>query len=332
MKELLAVLATGRRLNETEAEQAFAAVMDGEATPAQIAALLMALRVRGETREELAGLVRAMRARVLPVAAPPGTLDLCGTGGDLVGTLNVSTAAAFVVAACGVSVAKHGNRAVSSKSGGSDVLAALGVPEIPVAQLAAVLAATGLVFLFAPNHHPALRHAAAARGELGFRTLFNLAGPLVNPAGVRRQLVGVSDPAWAAPMAELLGRLGAEYVWVVHGQGLDELTLAGGTLVAEWRASVAREFVITPEQAGLGRAPIGAIAGGMPSENAAALLALLEGETGPYRETVLLNAAAALLIAERVADLAEGVRQAATAIDSGAAREKLLALRRYGDN
>jgi anthranilate phosphoribosyltransferase len=226
-----------------------------------------------------------------------------------------------------VVVAKHGNRALTSRAGGSDVLAALGVNmDVPVGQLAAQLRERGIAFLFAPRHHPALRHAAPARSEIGFRTIFNLLGPLCNPAGVTRQLTGVYDPAWAAPMAETLGALGAEHVWLVHGQGLDELTLAGESLVCEWRAGVLRRFSVSPEEAGLGRAPVESIRGGDAAENAMALRALLEGVPGVYRDTVLLNASAALIVADRAADLREGVAIAAQSLDRGAARDVLDSL------
>lgn len=328
MRSHLATLATGAALSAAAAEAAFATVMEGEATPAQIAALLTALRIRGETPAELEGLVRAMRARMIRVEAPPGAIDVCGTGGDGRNTLNVSTATAIVAAGAGVPVAKHGNRAFSSRTGGADVLAALGLgADAPPDRLASILRETGLVFLFAPNHHPALRPAAVIRTELGFRTILNLAGPLTNPAGVRRQLAGVHDPAWLAPFATLLGRLGAERAWVVHGAGLDELTLAGETQVAALEHGRVREFRVTPEDAGLDRAPVEAIAGGAPAENAAALRALLRGQRGAYRDTVLLNTAAALIVAGRAFDLREGAALAAASIDSQAAERAFGALR-----
>jgi anthranilate phosphoribosyltransferase len=304
-------------------------IMDGTATPAQVGSLLTALHVRGETQAELLGAVRALRARMVPVAAPAGTMDVCGTGGDGLGTLNVSTAVAFVVAACGVPVAKHGNRAISSRAGGADVLAALGV-DIPAARAAETLARVGLTFLFAPNHHTALRHVAATRAELGFRTLFNLVGPAANPAGVRRQVVGVFAPEWLVPMAETLGALGAAHVWVVHGDGLDELTLAGETQVAAWRDGSVRRFVVTPEQAELGPAPVSAILGGAAAANAEALLALLRGARGAYHDTVVLNAAACLVVADRAADLAAGAALARGALADGAALAKLEALQQTG--
>ncbi len=329
MKQILRQLAAGATLTEAGAEAAFSEIMEGQATPAQIASLLTAMHLRGETVAELAGAVRAMRARMVTVSAPAGTVDVCGTGGDGLGTLNVSTAVAFVVAGCGVPVAKHGNRALSSKAGAADVLEALGLrTDGDVATLETQLAQVGLAFLFAPAHHPALRHAASVRAELGFRTMFNLLGPLCSPAGVRRQVVGVYDPAWTAPMAEVLGALGSQRAWVVHGSGLDELTLAGETVVAEWDGGVLRQFVVTPEQAGLARAPVSAIEGGDAAGNAAALLALLRSQAGAYRDTVLLNAAACLIVAGRCDDLRDGVAQARGAIDSGAALEVFETLRR----
>ncbi len=318
-------LAAGETLTATESEAVFAHIMDGHATPAQIAALLTAMRLRGETPDELLGAVRAARARMACIAAPPGAIDVCGTGGDGLGTLNVSTAAAFVVAACGVPVAKHGNRALSSRAGGADVLAALGV-DIPPGLAAETLARAGLTFLFAPNHHPALRHAAGPRAELGFRTLFNLVGPLANPACVRHQLVGVFAPAWVEPVARTLGLLGTERAWVVHGQGLDELTLAGETQVCAWRGGAITRFIVTPEQAGLARAPVSAIIGGDAQHNAARLLALLEGETGAYHDTVVLNAAAALVVAGRADTLAEGAALSTEALRNGSALARLRAL------
>jgi anthranilate phosphoribosyltransferase len=327
MKPLLARLADGARLDEAEAEAGFALIMDGLATPAQIAAMLTAMRVRGETPSELRGAVLAARARMRRVKAQPGTIDVCGTGGDGHGTLNVSTAVAFVVAGCGVPVAKHGNRALSSLAGGADVLAALGV-DIPADRAGAALAEHGLAFLFAPDHHPALRHAALPRAELGFRTLLNLVGPACNPAGVRRQLLGVFAPRWLVPMAETLGALGAERAWVVHGAGLDELTLAGPTDIAEWHNGAVRQFTVCPEDAGLARAPISAIAGGNAAANATALRALLDGAPGAYRDTVVLNSAAALVIAGRTETLQQGAELAAGCLDSFSARGVLARLLR----
>src|SRR6201993_1517619 len=228
LKPTIARLAAGETLTEHEAEAAFDIIMSGEATPAQIGALLMAMRVRGETVAEITGAVRAMRARMTAVRAPAEAIDVCGTGGDAAGTLNVSTAVTFVVAGCGVPVAKHGNRALSSRTGGADVLTALGVNvDAPIGSLSSILAEAGCVFLFAPRHPPSMRHAAGPRVELGTRTIFNLLGPLANPARVRRQLTGVFGPAWARRMAETLRELGTERAWIVHAQGLDELTVAG---------------------------------------------------------------------------------------------------------
>jgi anthranilate phosphoribosyltransferase len=329
LKPTLARLAAGETLSENEAEQAFGLIMAGEATPAQIGGLLMAMRVRGETVAELTGAVRAMRARMQRLAAPPGAIDVCGTGGDNAGTLNISTAVTFVLAGLGVPVAKHGNRALSSRTGGADVLTALGIDiDVALERLPAILRAANCAFLFAPRHHAALRHAAGPRVELGTRTIFNLLGPLANPAEVRRQLIGVFDPRWGQPMAAALAGLGTECCWIVHGQGLDELTLAGENQVVELRDGAIRTRTVTPEQAGLPRAPIAAIRGGEAAANAAALAALLEGEAGPYRDTVLLNAAAALIVAGRVDDLREGAALAAQALDDGTALAALETLRR----
>ena len=329
LKPVLARLAAGETLTDAEAETAFDIIMSGEATPAQIGALLMAMRVRGETVAELTGAVRAMRAHMTPVAAPPDAIDVCGTGGDSAGTLNISTAVTFVVAGCDVPVAKHGNRALSSRTGGADVLAALGVNvDVPLERLADILRAANCAFLFAPRHHPSMRHAAGPRVELGTRTIFNLLGPLANPAKVRRQLTGVFDPQWARPMAETLDRLGSETAWLVHGQGLDELTVAGENKVAALKDGSVRCFTVTPEDAGLPRAPIGAIRGGDAALNAATLLALLQGATGPYRDTVLLNAAGSLIVAGRAGDLREGVAMASRSIASGASLAALETLRR----
>jgi len=329
LKPVLARLADGAALSADEAEDAFGIIMSGEATPAQIAGMLMAMRVRGETVGELTGAVRAMRARMVTVAAPPDALDVCGTGGDGGGTLNVSTAVTFVLAGCGVPVAKHGNRNLSSLTGGADVLTALGVNvDVALDRLPGVLREAGCAFLFAPRHHVALRHAAGPRVELGTRTIFNLLGPLANPANVQRQLTGVYDPKWLRPMAETLRQLGTTHAWLVHGQGLDELTVAGVNLVAELREGEVREFAVRPEAAGLSRSPIEAIRGGDPATNATALLALLDGEASVYRDTVLLNAAAGMVVAGRAGDLREGAFLAAAAIDGGQALAALDKLRR----
>lgn len=329
LKPFLARLATGEKLTEADAEAAFDVIMSGEATPAQIGALLMAMRVRGETVPEITGAVRAMRARMTAIEAPDGAIDVCGTGGDGAGTLNVSSATTFVVAACGIPVAKHGNRALSSRTGGADVLTALGVNvDAPMDKLASILTSAGCVFLFAPRHHPSMRHAAGPRVELATRTIFNLLGPLANPARVRRQLTGVFAPEWTRPMAETLQALGHEAAWVVHGMGLDELTVAGDNHVSALANGIVHDFKVTPEDAGLPRAPIEAIKGGDADHNAAALLAMLKGEPSAYRDTVLFNTAAALIVAGRATNLRDGVAQAAGAIASGAALNALETLRR----
>ncbi len=329
LKPILARLANAERLNEAEAEEAFGIIMGGEATPAQIAGLLMAMRVRGETVAEMTGAVRAMRARMVAIPAPDDTMDIVGTGGDAAGTLNISTATAMVVAGCGVPVAKHGNRALSSKSGAADAISALGISlDVPIERLAGVLAEAGMVFLMAPRHHASMRHAAGPRVELGTRTIFNLLGPLANPARVKRQMTGAFAPEWLRPMAEALARLGTERAWLVHGQGLDELTLAGESQVVSLEADGSlREFTVTPEDADLPRAPSEALRGGDPATNAAALEALLRGAPGPYRDVVLLNAAAALIVAGRAATLSEGAAIAARAIDEGTAHGVLTRLR-----
>jgi anthranilate phosphoribosyltransferase len=325
---VLARVASGAVLNEQEAEEAFDIIMSGEATPAQIGGLLMAMRVRGESVAEITGAARAMRARMAAIPTPEGAIDVCGTGGDGTGTLNVSTAVTFVIAGCGVPVAKHGNRALSSRTGGADVLAALGVEvEMPLERLPGVLASAGCVFLFAPRHHPSMRHAAGPRVELGTRTVFNLLGPLSNPGRVKRQLAGVFAAEWTRPIAETLRRLGSEVAWIVHGQGLDELTVAGESQVVELRDGVVRSFTVAPEDAGLMQSPVETIRGGDAAQNAAALLAVLEGMRGPYRDTVVLNAAAALIVAGKAGDLRDGTDQASRALTSGAALAALERLR-----
>jgi anthranilate phosphoribosyltransferase/anthranilate synthase/phosphoribosyltransferase len=277
----------------------------------------------------MVGAVRALRGRMVAIAAPPGAIDVCGTGGDEAGTLNISTAVAFVVAGCGVPVAKHGNRALSSRSGAADVLEHLGVPvALPPARLERLLAETGCVFLFAPAHHPALRHAAPVRAELGTRTLFNLLGPMANPARVQRQFTGVFAHSWTRPVAEALGRLGTEQAWIVHGQGLDELTLAGVNHIAVLRDGAVRDITLHAEEVGLASAPLSALRGGDAAHNAAALLRLLAGEAGAYRDTVILNAGGALMVAGAVTTLPEGIAAAAAAIDSGRAAVALETLRR----
>ena len=326
-KPLLAKLVDGQILSADEARAFFAACLRGEPTPSQDAAAVTALRIRGETVEEIAAFATAMREAALTLDHPYDVIDTCGTGGDGQHTFNISTAAALVLAGAGLKVAKHGNRALSSKSGSSDVLSAMGVNLAATpAQQRRSLDEAGIAFLFAPAYHGAMRHVGPVRAEIGFRTVFNLLGPLSNPAGARRQIMGVYDPRLLEPLAEVLGRLGAERAWTVHGQGLDELTTTGPTEVAEWKDGAVRRFTVTPEDAGLPRATIADIRGGDAEENAAALRALLDGATGPYRDIVLLNAAAALVVADRVADLAEGAALAARVIDDGRAAKALADL------
>ena len=331
MKPLLARLAGGAPLERADAEAAFEIIMSGQATPAQIGAFLMGLRIRGETVDEIAAAARVIRAKAQTVQAPPGAIDTCGTGGDSSGTYNISTAVAIVTAACGVPVAKHGNRAVSSKSGSADVLTALGVNIAADEKLLfKSLHENNLCFLMAPRHHAAMRHVGPVREEMGLRTLFNLLGPLANPAGTKRQLLGVFADRWVTPLAEVLGLLGAERAWVVHGSdGLDELTVTGPSSVAEWHRGKVTRFEVTPEQAGLPRSPIEALKGGDATHNAAAILRLLSGEKGAYRDVVLLNSAAALVVADKASDLTEGVALASGALDSGRAKaclDRLVAI------
>ncbi len=321
-------LAATRPLTGSEAEAAFSALFEGAATPAQIGGLLMALRVRGETVDEIAAATRAMRARMHPIKAPADAMDIVGTGGDGKGTLNISTATAFVVAGAGVPVAKHGNRNLSSKSGSADALTHLGLNVMGSPEVSErALAETGICFMMAPMHHPAMRHVGPARTELGTRTIFNLLGPMTNPGGVKRQLTGTFDRIWNRPMAETLRELGSEAAWLIHGgDGTDELSIAAPSWVAQLKDGEITEFEISPEDAGLPLHPFEAILGGDPAQNAQALRALLAGEKGAYRDAVLLNAAAALLIAGKAADLREGVARAAESIDSGKAAAKLAAL------
>jgi anthranilate phosphoribosyltransferase len=325
LKPYLAKVAAGTPLTEAEAEAAFRAIMAGEATPAQMGGFLMALRVRGETVEEITGAVRAMRSQATPIQAPADAIDIVGTGGDLAGTLNISTAAALVVASCGVPVAKHGNRALTSKCGSADVLAALGVEiDAEPVRVTASIAEAGFGFLLAPRYHPAMRNVAGVRGELGTRTIFNLLGPLANPAGVRRQFSGAFARHWVKPMAQVLGALGSERAWVVHGSdGLDELTLTGPSTVAEYDNGRIHIFEVAPRDVGLRTAHIDELRGADPATNAAAIRALLRGEPGAFRDAVLFNAAAALVVAGRVETLRDGVTMAAEGIDSGRAQETL---------
>ncbi|WP_026783087.1 anthranilate phosphoribosyltransferase [Pleomorphomonas koreensis] len=324
-KTLIAKVAAGSSLSREEATLAFDIMMTGEATPSQIGGFLMALRVRGETVEEIAGAVSSMRSRMLRVEAPVEAVDIVGTGGDASGSLNISTASAFVAAGAGLAIAKHGNRALSSKSGAADVLMALGVridigPEV----IAACIREAGIGFMFAPVHHSAMKHVGPSRVELGTRTIFNILGPLSNPAGVRRQLVGVFAREWLVPVAETLAALGSQSVWVVHGSGgLDEMTLSGPTHVAELKDGHVRAFDVMPDDVGLPHHSPEAVHGGSAEDNAAALRALLDGAAGAYRDTVMLNVAAALVIADRAPTLKDGVTLAADSIDSGRARAAL---------
>ena len=326
-KPLLARLADGATLVAEDADAFFSACLRGEPTSAQIAAAVTAMRLRGETVGEITACARALRHEALTLDHPYDVIDVCGTGGDGAHTLNISTAVAFVAAGGGLKVAKHGSRAVSSKSGSSDVLTALGVNIAagPLQQRQA-LDDVGICFLFAPAHHGAMRHVMPIREQLGFRTIFNILGPLSNPAGARRQVLGVYDARWVEPLARVLGALGAERAWVVHGDGMDEITTTGATQAAEWREGLVRLFNITPEAVGLPRAAMADLRGGDPTHNAAALRALLEGKRGPYRDIVMMNAAAAFLVADRVETLREGIALGARAIDSGAARRALEGL------
>ena len=327
-KPLLSKVATGESLSVAEAREAFDTMLSGEVTPAQMGAFLMALRVRGETVDEITGAVAAMRAKMLRVEVPDGAIDVVGTGGDGSGSYNVSTLAAIIVAACGVPVAKHGNRAASSKSGSSDVLTALGVKiGIPAEQVARCVAQAGIGFMMAQTHHAAMRHVGPVRVELGTRTIFNLLGPLSNPAGVKRQLLGVFSAHWLEPLAHVLKALGSERVWIMHGSdGLDEMTTTGPTDVVELDKGVLRRFSIAPEDIGLPRANPAQLKGGDAAHNAAALTAVLAGQLGAYRDIAILNAAAALVVAGKAGTLQDGALRAARAIDSGAARGTLAKL------
>ncbi len=326
--DILAAVADGDGLDREQSRRAFLLLMEGAASPAQTAAFLMALRVRTESVEEIAGAVEAMRSKSTPVHAPDGSVDTCGTGGDRLGTVNVSTAAALVIAGCGVPVAKHGNRSVSSRSGSSDVLQALGVNvAVPAATAEQALRTAGIGFLMAPVHHPAMRHVAPVRADLRLRTIFNLLGPLANPARVRRQVVGVYSRHWLEPLARVLHELGSEHAWLVHGaDGMDELTMTDISHVAELRGGDIRTFTVSPEDAGLARCAPEDLLGSDARSNAESLRRVLEGAPGPYRDIVLLNAAAGLIVARRAGGLAEGVRIAGQSIDSGAAAAALARL------
>ncbi len=317
--------AAERPLTREEAEQAFGVLFNGEATPSQIGGLLMALRTRGETVDEYAAAAAVMRAKCHAVRAPEGAMDIVGTGGDGKGTLNISTATAFVVAGAGVPVAKHGNRNLSSKSGAADALAQLGINVMIGAQaVERVIKEAGIGFMMAPMHHPAMAHVGPVRAELGTRTIFNILGPLTNPAGVKRQLTGAFSRALIRPMAETLAQLGSERAWLVHGSdGTDELTITGVSWIAALEDGAVKEAELHPEDAGLPVHPFEEILGGTPEDNAVAFRALLEGTPSAYRDAVLLNAAAALVVADKVSDLRDGVALAKESIDSGAAKSRI---------
>ena len=325
LKSIIGKVATGATLTRDEAASAFNSMMSGEATPSQMGGLLMALRVRGETVDEITGAVAAMRGKMLRVEAPADAVDIVGTGGDGSGSVNVSTCASFIVAGAGVSVAKHGNRALSSRSGSADVLASLGVKlDLTPERVGRCISEAGIGFMFAPAHHPAMKNVGPTRVELATRTIFNLLGPLSNPAGVRRQMVGVFSRQWVQPLAQVLKNLGADKVWVVHGSdGLDEITLTGPTFVASLENGEIRTFEVTPDDAGLGRVGGEALKGGDADANAIALASVLRGKPSAFRDVALLNAAAALIVAGRAKDLKEGVAIGVQSLDSGAAAARL---------
>jgi anthranilate phosphoribosyltransferase len=324
LKTHIAKVAAGSSLSFEEARDAFDIIMSGDATPGQIGGFLMALRVRGETVSEISGAVATMRAKMLRVDAPAGAIDIVGTGGDNSHSVNISTASAFVIAACGVPVAKHGNRGLSSQTGAADVLTALGVKlDIPPETIGRCIHDAGVGFMFAPAHHPAMKHVGPIRVELGTRTIFNLLGPLSNPAGVVRQMVGVFLPEWIMPVAETLKALGADHAWVAHGDGYDEITTTGETQVAELVGGEIRSFTLTPEAVGLKRHTKDELRGGDAAYNAQALRDMLGGTAGAFRDTVLMNAGAGLVVAGKATTLADGMATAAQAIDSGRALKVL---------
>jgi anthranilate phosphoribosyltransferase len=327
-KPFIAKVATGASLSREEARDAFEAMLSGEVTNAQAAAFLMALRVRGETTEEIAGAVSAMRARMLTVQAPADAIDIVGTGGDASGSYNVSTLASIITAACGVPVAKHGNRAASSRSGAADVLTALGVKVgLEPAGIERCIASAGVGFMFAPAHHASMRHVAPVRTELGTRTIFNLVGPLSNPAGVKKQLVGAFSETWLEPMVKVLASLGSQAIWAVHGSdGLDEITTTGPTRVIALKDGRIESFTIAPEDVGIARARPEDLRGGEPAQNAQALHDVLEGKQSAFRDIAAFNAAAALVVAGKAATLGEGLAQAYQALDNGKAKATLAAL------
>lgn len=330
LKPLIAKVANGESLDRDEARQAFDILMSGEATPSQVGGFLMALRVRGETVNEIAGAVSSMRSRMLPVTAPADAMDIVGTGGDGLGTYNISTLASIIVAGAGVPVAKHGNRALSSKSGTADALSVLGVKlDIEPELISRCVAEAGLGFMFAQRHHSSMRHVNPSRVELGTRTIFNLLGPLSNPAGVKKQLLGVFAPHWLVPLAEVLRDLGSESVWVVHGDGLDEITTTGTTQVAALEGGKIRSFELTPADFGVEAVKIDDLKGGDGVANAAALREVLGGRRNPYRDVSLCNAAASLVVAGKAETLADGMKIASASLDEGraaAALDRLIAV------
>ena len=332
LKPIIGKLANGDTLSRAETQAAFDIIMSGAATDAQIGAVLMAMRLRGETEDEFAGAVDSMRAKMLPVDAPDNVIDIVGTGGDAKGSYNISTCTALVVAGCGVQVAKHGNRSLSSKSGASDVLTALGVNiELSPDQISDCISEASIGFMFAPSHHSAVRHVGPARVELATRTIFNLLGPMCNPAGAKRQLLGVFAPQWVLTAAKVLQKLGSEKVWVVHGEGFDEVTITGTTQVAALEDGTVRTFELSPADFGFDVATETEIAGGDAAENAVALRAVLEGKKSAYRNMVLMNSACSLVVANKADDLNHGLEMASKAIDTGKALQTLETLVRVSN-
>ena len=325
LKPLIAKAASGLPLGRQEAREAFGIMMSGEATPSQIGGLLMALRVRGETVEEITGAVEIMREKMLRVEAPADAVDIVGTGGDASGSYNISTCAAFVAAGAGLKIAKHGNRALSSKSGAADVLMALGVKiDLAPERISECIRAAGVGFMFAPAHHSSMKHVGPSRIELGTRTIFNLLGPLSNPAGVTRQVTGVFARAWVEPLADVLKNLGCQAGWICHGEGgFDEIVPSGTTWIAELKEGKVTSFEITPEAVGLKRSAAADLKGGEAGHNAEALRAVLGGEASAFRDAAVMTAGAALLVAGKVKDIKDGVRLAKTAIDDGASLKAL---------
>ncbi|MEM8703751.1 MAG: anthranilate phosphoribosyltransferase [Pseudomonadota bacterium] len=324
-KEFIAKVADGQTLTPEEARQAFDAILSGSATPSQLGGFLMALRVRGESTAEVTGAVATMRSKMLTVDAPDDAMDIVGTGGDSSGSYNISTCTAIVVAGCGVPVAKHGNRSLSSKSGAAEALSELGVNiDVAPEKISDCIRKAGIGFMFAPLHHAAMKHVGPTRMELGTRTIFNLLGPLSNPAGVKRQMVGVFAKKWLDPVAHSLKELGSEKAWIVHGSdGMDEITTTGPTFVSELKDGAVSAFEISPDDAGLPLARAEDLKGGLPAENAKALREVLAGARNAYRDIVLFNAAASLMVAGKAKDLKQGVEMAAASIDDGTSAETL---------